>query len=35
MSLKKHSLNHGEKLYICPVEKCGKKFVDKSKLRRH
>ena len=34
-SLRKHMMTHGERLYICPIEKCGKKFLDNSKLKRH
>jgi len=26
---------HGERLFICAVKGCGKKFLDNSKLRRH
>ena len=35
ISLRKHILNHGEKLFVCEYPKCGKKFLDNSKLRRH
>ena len=31
--LRKHTLTHAEKYYICP--ECGKEFADNSKLRRH
>ncbi len=28
-------MTHGERLFICSVENCGKKFLDNSKLKRH
>jgi uncharacterized Zn-finger protein len=28
-------MTHGERQYICPVEGCGKRFLDNSKLKRH
>jgi transcription factor YY len=28
-------MTHGERLYICKVSTCGKKFLDNSKLKRH
>jgi hypothetical protein len=28
-------MTHGERQYICPVDGCGKKFLDNSKLKRH
>lgn len=43
-SFKKHILSHGdnpteyfdgEPQYICPVDGCGKRFLDNSKLKRH
>ena len=33
--MKKHQLTHGEKLFVCQIPGCGKKFLDNSKLRRH
>ncbi len=35
ISLRKHIMNHGEKLFTCNYPECGKKFLDNSKLRRH
>ena len=32
-TLRKHTLTHREKSYVCPD--CGKNFLDNSKLRRH
>lgn len=34
-ALKKHSAVHGERHHACPVDGCGKKFLDNSKLKRH
>ena len=34
-TIRKHILTHGEKLFICPIEDCKKKFSEKSKLKRH
>lgn len=28
-------MTHGERMYICKVPTCGKKFLDNSKLKRH
>ena len=28
-------MTHGERLFICTVEGCNKKFLDNSKLKRH
>ena len=28
-------MTHGERLYICKVSTCGKRFLDNSKLKRH
>jgi hypothetical protein len=28
-------MTHGERMYICKVPGCGKKFLDNSKLKRH
>lgn len=28
-------MTHGERQYICPVDGCGKRFLDNSKLKRH
>ena len=28
-------MTHGEKQYTCPVDECGKRFLDNSKLKRH
>jgi hypothetical protein len=28
-------MTHGERMYICKVPSCGKKFLDNSKLKRH
>ena len=28
-------MTHGERQYVCPVDGCGKKFLDNSKLKRH
>lgn len=28
-------MTHGERQYLCPVEGCGKRFLDNSKLKRH
>ena len=34
-SYRKHQMTHGERMYICKVPSCGKKFLDNSKLKRH
>lgn len=34
-SYRKHQMTHGERMYICHVSTCGKKFLDNSKLKRH
>lgn len=35
LTYRKHLVTHGERLYRCPAEGCGKKFLDNSKLKRH
>ncbi len=35
ITYRKHLVTHGERLYRCPQEGCGKKFLDNSKLKRH
>lgn len=32
---RKHLRTFGDKQYICPVETCGRQFMDNSKLNRH
>mmetsp|Transcript_10716 Transcript_10716/g.10746 ORF Transcript_10716/g.10746 Transcript_10716/m.10746 type:complete len:238 (-) Transcript_10716:35-748(-) len=32
---RKHQRTFGDKQYICPVETCGRQFMDNSKLNRH
>jgi hypothetical protein len=34
-SYRKHQMTHGERMYICKISTCGKKFLDNSKLKRH
>ena len=34
-SYRKHQMTHGERMYICKVPSCGKRFLDNSKLKRH
>ena len=34
-SYRKHQMTHGERMYICKVPTCGKRFLDNSKLKRH
>ena len=34
-SYRKHHMTHGERMYICKVPTCGKRFLDNSKLKRH
>jgi len=35
VTYRKHLVTHGERLYRCPQEGFGKKFLDNSKLKRH
>lgn len=35
ITYRKHLVTHGERLYRCTQEGCGKKFLDNSKLKRH
>lgn len=35
LTYRKHLVTHGERLYRCTQEGCGKKFLDNSKLKRH
>ncbi|MDR3547462.1 MAG: C2H2-type zinc finger protein [Candidatus Pacebacteria bacterium] len=28
-------MTHGERMHVCPVSDCGKRFLDNSKLKRH
>ncbi len=28
-------MTHGERMHVCPVADCGKRFLDNSKLKRH
>jgi len=34
-SYRKHQITHGERMYICKMPTCGKRFLDNSKLKRH
>ena len=33
--LRKHLRTHGERRYVCGIDGCTKRFLDKSKLKRH